>query len=57
VLYFEAAGLEVSVVYHGAGAHGTAWCLLPKGVAKLKNVAAHDFRQGFDDEVHWHALR
>ena len=56
-LYFKEADVEVSVVYGGAYAHGTAPCLLPKSVAELEDVAAHEFRQGFDDEVHWHAFR
>jgi hypothetical protein len=55
--YFEEANVKVSVVYCGASTHGTAATLLPKGVAKLENVATHDFSQGFDEEVHRHALR
>jgi hypothetical protein len=53
--YFKEANVEVSVLYRGAGAHGTAMCLLPKGVTKLEYVVAHDFHQGFDDEAGWHA--
>jgi hypothetical protein len=55
MFYFEEAGIVVNGVYCGAGAHGTSACLLPKGVAELEDVAMHDFRQGFDDEVYWHA--
>jgi hypothetical protein len=47
--------VEVSIVYCSAGVHGTALSLLPKGIAKLEDVAAHDSCQGLDEEDHGHA--
>jgi hypothetical protein len=47
----------VSVVSCSASACGTAPSLLPKRVAKLEDAVAHDFSQGFDEEVHPYALR
>lgn len=54
-MYFEEANIEVSIVYCNASAHDTAPSLLPKGIAKLEDVAAHDFCQGLNEEVHRHA--
>jgi hypothetical protein len=55
--YFKEANIEVSVVNWGDSAHVTALSMLPKGVSELKDVATNDLCQGFDEEVHRHALR
>jgi hypothetical protein len=43
----ELSMVEVGIVDSSATAHDTAPSLLPKSVIKLKDVALHDFGQGF----------